>query len=242
MECLIQNPTDGTILVLIPAGVFNFGGAAAHKDGPTFQVNIPAFYMAIHAVTNNQYKKFVEATGHRTPNHADFGQPLWKENKFPLDKAYHPATCVSHADALAYCKWAGLRLANEFEWEKAAGVNQTIYPWGNQMDFARCRNGKDRGQGTTTEVWAYPHGCNKLGLYQMAGNVWEWCANFYQDDVAAMFKSGRLRMPGSGATIAIRGGSWDNEDEETFRCSKRFDVQPDSRFDNLGFRCAKDLN
>lgn len=125
---LIENPSDGTLLILIPEGKFLFGGGledvqnsknlTTYRD--TFEVELPSFYIAINAITNAQYKKFIDETGYHPPNIAYEGQTIWQGNTFPAEKANHPVTCINWFDANAYCEWSGLRLPSELEWEKAA--------------------------------------------------------------------------------------------------------------------------
>ena len=220
-EPLIENGKDGTLLVLIPEGEFLAGGSGSDEGGgKPFAVRLPAYYLALHPVTNAQYRRY---------------KPEWKRDDD------HPVVEVNWEEAQGYGKWAGLRLPSEMEWEKGArGTDGREYPWGNQWEEAKCRNGKNKGGGQTCGVWSYAEGCSAWGLYQMAGNVWEWCEDWYESGAYTRYKSGDTAPPKSGVSRVLRGGSWGNGDSDSFRCACRVHGRPDRRNDDLGgFRCAR---
>ena len=243
MEWLIENDRDGTLLVLVPEGEFLAGEEK-------FTVRLPACYMGMHPVTNVQYAKFLSEA---RPSASDlekwikFGSDCFVRKAGNGYEAYgkkedHPAVRVSWHGAEAYCEWAGLRLPSELEWEKAArGVDGREYPWGNEWDQAKCRNSNNKGSERTSSVWSYPEGTSVWGQYQMAGNVWEWCADWYDSDAYKRYKTGELEPPSSGSDRVVRGGSWDFVLTDAFRGAYRAHPGPDDRFFNFGFRCARTL-
>jgi len=204
--CFLRNK-DGTLLILIPEGKF----LAGDEKVP---VHLPPYYLAAHPVANAQYNKFVKETGYSSiPERWEYPE--------------HPVAKVSWEDAQAYCKWADLRLPTELEWEKGArGIDGRKYPWGNDWERERCRWIGNQGPETTCSVWEYPDGCSPYGLYQMSGNVWEWCEDWYDES-----KTARV----------LRGGSWSLDDSDSFRCAYRTLDAPTHRSYNYGFRCAKSV-
>lgn len=198
---------DGKEMVHIPTGEFPMGG----EKKP---VSVEAFYIDRYPVTNAEYKRFVDATGHSPPQH-------WRRGTYSEGKADHPVVYVRWSDAAAYAEWAGKRLPTEAEWEKAArGIDGREYPWGNEFDKDRC-NTNESGIWDTTPVGKYsPGGDSPYGVGDVAGNVWEWTAD------------------GTGlAAMPLRGGSWLDGRHEA-RCSSRRRHTPQRRNEFIGFRCA----
>jgi formylglycine-generating enzyme required for sulfatase activity len=227
------------LMVFIPAGECVMGSENGDSDEkPRHTVYLDAFYIDRYPVTNAEYKKFVEATKHRPPSH-------WQDGKIPPGKETHPVVNVSWDDAAAYAAWAGKRLPTEAEWEKAAGWDdlkkeQRVYPWGDRFDSAKC-NSKESGIGGTTPVGKYsPQGDSFYGVADMAGNVWEWCADWYDEGYYKKSPKENPQGPASGSSRALRGGSW-NDSDDSLRASNRGRYTPDDVDDDIGFRCARSV-
>jgi len=227
---------DLALMVLIPAGEFIMGspeGEGNDNEHPQHTVFLDAFYIDKYEVTNAQYEQFMQATGHKAPNHWDderYNQPL------------QPVIGVTWHDAAAYAEWAGKRLLTEAEWEKAArGGDGRKYPWGNEWDGSKC-NSKGGGDGYeyTAPVGSFLAGASPYGVMGMAGNIWEWVYDFYDEEY--YIQSPRENPKGSdfGDRCVLRGGSWD-DNPSSLRCTERYSYEPTSSRDNVGFRCAQDL-
>jgi len=245
LDCLIENSKDGTLLVLIPEGEFVAGGSGSDEGGSSFKLKLPAYYLALHPVTNAQYARFL---ADRRPAASDLEKWILLDrdcfvrasgNGYEAygDKEDHPVVQVSWFGAEAYGEWAGLRLPSELEWEKGArGVDGREYPWGNDWENGkRCRNDNNKGNETTCGVWSYPEGCSPHGMYQMSGNVWEWCEDWHESGAYNRYKSGDLTAPKSAGSRVLRGGSWRIVNAGCFRCAYRFLSDPGNRASSTGF-------
>lgn len=224
---------DGSELVLVPAGGFWMGsGDGVGHDMPRHRVYLDAFHIDKHEVTNTLYQRFMNATGHREPRYVQDSK--WNHPR-------QPVVGVSWHDAEAYCRWAGKRLPTEAEWEKAArGTDERRYPWGNEWDKNRA-NGSESGIGRTTPVGQYPGGASPYGAEDMAGNVSEWVADWYDANYYQGSPERNPRGPEFGSAKVVRGGSYYYQPLNV-RSSLRNHHSPDNRFDDFGFRCAKGLS
>jgi formylglycine-generating enzyme required for sulfatase activity len=221
--------------VTIPAGSFIAGMTEAEERLvenafpnydfsnalPLQEIHLEQYTIARYAVTYAQFKQFVEETGYHS-----LVPWSWVTN----DLLNHPVTQISWWDARAFCEWAGFRLPTEAEWEKAArGVKGWIFPWGNKWRPGVC-NTLETSKGIraikqTVPVDCHPAGASPFGLYNMAGNVFEWTDNLNQDE------KDQPVLRGGGTD-----GSW-----ILARCSARLtNYPPHTAGDYFGFRCAKD--
>ncbi len=221
------NAKDGAEMVWIPPGEFSMGSRDGHADEkPVHQINLEGFWMYKNDVTVAQYRQFCTATGRAMPEAPEWG---WQDD--------HPIVNVSWDDAAAYAHRAGAALPTEAEWEKAArGTDGRTYPWGNAWD-AEAAMGQF-GKGETAPVGSYPAGVSPYGCLDMAGNVWQWCADWYGKDYYTNSPSDNPTGPASGTMRVLRGGAWYIALSAFFRTSNRYQYLPAYRFDNCGFRCA----
>jgi len=282
-------------MVFIPGGTFKMGtedrdGFPSDGEGPIRNVTVDPFYMDAYAVTNAEFKKFIEDTGYVTDaekfgwsfvfhlllsekmlqnvTQAVAGTPwwlvvegaAWNHPEGPVstieDRMDHPVVHVSWDDAAAYCKWAGKRLPTEAEWEFAArgGLEQKRYPWGDELmpegkhvcniwqgEFPKINTEEDGYLGTAPAKSFPPNG---YGLYNTAGNVWEWCMDWFTDQIDQKGGNDNPKGPKLGMSRVIRGGSYLCHDSycNRYRVAARSSNTPDSSIGNTGFRCVMDKN
>jgi formylglycine-generating enzyme required for sulfatase activity len=247
-------------MVLVPAGEFIMGTSDKQAEylartlradrnwlkweQPQRRIYLDAYYIDIYPVTNEQYGQFLawilQSKDHSRchpdePRGKDHTARYWNDPK--CNSPQQPVVGVDWWDSYAYAAWAGKRLPTEAEWEKAArGTDGRIWPWGNQWDKSQC-NTSDGGPGVTTPVGRYPQGVSPYGCHDMAGNVWEWCADWFAEDY---YRRGPLRNPTGperGSARVLRGGAWSFVPWYA-RCADRSRLAPASWFLCWGFRCA----
>jgi formylglycine-generating enzyme required for sulfatase activity len=244
-----------TDMVLIPTGEFNMGspdGVGDKTEHPRHKVYVDAFYIDKNDVTVAKYAGCVKSGKCSVPKTyrakpAQRGKCVKSGKcsiiKTPTDyytwgvagRENHPVTCVSWEQANAYCKWAGKRLPTEAEWEKAArGGTDTKWSFGDDVAQLGGYAWYDKNSGGAT----HPVGSkrpNQYGLYDMAGNVWQWVGDWYTDYGKAPEQN--PTGPSSGTFRVLRGGSWFRYGDLT-RAGSRDGVPPEGWDINVGFRCA----
>lgn len=251
-------------MMLIPAGEFQMGSddiEAYSDEKPVHNVYIDAYYIDKYPVTNAQYKLFLNASPQwQIPNlfnSLKMGKyrdndylKNWFRNNYPHGKDEHPVTWVSWYAAMAYAQWIGKRLPTEAEWEKASrgGLTGLKYPWGNTTDITKANF--DISVGETTPVGQYP--ANKYGLYDVVGNVFEWCLDAWN---SKFYNSSDSHNPISDESIesiidkptkskgerVLRGGSWHSPANDV-RIANRDYLVPRKTKSTIGFRCIKEIH
>lgn len=229
--------TDGMVMVYVPAGDFTMGfDRAAKKDmSPGHTVNLDSFWIDRTEVTNAQYAKCV------TAGNCDEPRDLTSHNRvnyYNGDRyAAFPVINITYNEAKAYCQWAGRALPTEAQWEKAArGTDGRIYPWGDKAASAGLANfGKPMGD--TVQVGSYPDGASQYGALDMAGNIREWTADWYDETYYRTSPKENPTGPSTGYKRSVRGGSW-GDDLSNIRVFIRWGVIPVNGSNDLGFRCA----
>jgi formylglycine-generating enzyme required for sulfatase activity len=224
------------LFVGIPAGAFVMGSDTGQDDErPVHHVHVDAFAMSAYPVTRRDYAAFLDATGHEHPRD-------WHDPAFAGDD--RPVVGVSWLDAEAYCAWrtrggSAERLPTEAEWERAArgGVEHAAYPWGDEIP-PWIPGG---GRGPLAGPWPVTLGVpNAYGLFGIAANVHEWCADWHAADYYASSPAANPPGPPTGRRRSSRGGSWRHA-VTISRCAARSKIDPAFRYTDYGFRTVKDL-
>lgn len=228
--------------VLIPEGTFTMGRTKVTADDntkmrphvllddrPPHAVKLKAFKLDAKEVTHEEYAAFVAATKRATPYH-------WTQGKMPQHLARVPAYNVTWEDARAYCEWKQQRLPTEAEWERAArgGLDSQSYPWGDRADAKTAWYAQGSGPGP---VGRYKP--NAFGLYDMAGNVSEWTADWFSGGYYKESPAENPKGPETGVYKVIRGGAWSDPASRITVFFRNW-VRPTQRQPNIGFRCAAD--
>jgi formylglycine-generating enzyme required for sulfatase activity len=245
-------------MALVNAGGFTRGIDKTRNDvfddeAPAKMIYLSSYYIDKFEVSNSKYTEFIIATDHPAPAYWDYRK---------LNQPSQPVTGVNWFDADTYCHWANKRLPTEAEWEKAArGPAGSIYPWGNNLDYSKANfsKGKTGERNITAPVDAYPEGKSYYGVYNMAGNVFEWVQDWYDSDyyttgkevknpkgpqLGIDFEASKTN-PKQAVTLkkkVIRGGSW-FAPPQSITTTHRFwnDPMNNSYGVGLGFRCARDF-
>ncbi len=223
-------------MIYVSAGKFFMGSLdidnkANDNEKPQHIVYLNAFWMYKTEVTNSIYKKCVDV-GKCTPP----GEYFYND----LNYANHPVVYIDWNQAETYCKWAGGHLPSEAQWEKAArGIDGRIYPWGNETPNSNQLNYNNIHKGTT-EVGSFPSGSSPYGILDMAGNVWEWVWDWYDEDYYVSSPQNNPTGPTIGQYRVYRGGSWEDGSTDVRSTSRYWDNPNGVDFYSSfgGFRCV----
>lgn len=240
----------------VPAGTFLMGSNSGRPDeAPQRTVELLDYEIGIYEVTNAQFSAFINETGYLTTAEREMGSYLssagdfvdgisWKHPSAPGSsmegRGDYPVVHVSFYDAVEYCKWLSGRTGREFnlpteaQWERSArGEDGRKYPWGDNIDPGKANY--STGNRQTTPTGSYRNGKSSIDCYDMAGNVREWCADWYAMRPENVFKN--PKGPSDGSYKVVKGGSW-LSNADMLRASARSDVDPEQTADDLGFRVA----
>jgi sulfatase modifying factor 1 len=226
---------DGAPMVLVPAGEFTMGSEQGDDDEqPLHRIVLDSFYLDTFEVTNGRFAKFVEAIQ---------SEPPWgfADQATPVVHADRPVRWVNWMEALGYCLWAGKRLPTEAEWEKAArGTDGRVYPWGNDPPTAaHAVFGLPEGAETVSPIGNRDKGTSPYGVHDLAGNLYEWVTDWYDEEFYTQPPSSNPRGPGEGTAKVQRGGSYINQPYR-LRAAFRTKGDPTEHDPHVGFRCAQD--
>lgn len=247
----LVSEVDGKAMVLIPAGEFIMGTNRTDPDNthlkigtvkplykdqrPEHKVHLNAFYIDQYEVTNSEYKQFLDATQFpELPGH-------WEEGVYPEGEKDLPVTNVTWGEALAYALWAGKRLPTEAQWEKAArGAEGRLFPWGEEYKKGWANVGVD-GAKTLVSGGSYPKDVSPYQVFDMAGNVMEWTASWYQPYPGSDYQFKKF-----GREFKVLRGNGFQKGGHYFLEAYRYtfyrtEAKPDEYFENVGFRCVRSV-
>jgi formylglycine-generating enzyme required for sulfatase activity len=235
---------DGSFieLVAIPAGTFTRGCDTSHwsNERPEARITMSAYLIARYPTTVGQFRAFVAATSHVTTAETERSTQTWRAPGFAQTDD-HPVVCVSHHDATAFCAWAGLALPTEAQWEYAArGTDGRTYPWGEDApdDTRLWWSGTTRRNGTCP-VGEHPAGVSPFGVHDLAGNAWEWTADWYDSRGYDPAQTTDPAGAKQGSCRALRGGCWSISSAGYVRAAYRYWVDPAYWDDDGGFRASR---
>jgi len=237
----ILHEETGIELLYVPGGTFMMGSVdddpdALRTEKPQHAHAVDAFWIGRTEVTIGQWRSVLGSVpGHIGPD----------DHRYNDQGDDHPVVMVSWDQATEFCGKLGLGLPTEAQWEYAArGPESRVYPWGNEWDETKCCNGRNRGPGGSTfPAGSFPQGASWCGALDMAGNVWEWCAEWYAP-VYTSYAQGNFTPPSTGPWRVLRGGDFFWSDPRDFRCAYRdhyITSEVIDRNSTVGFRCARGL-
>ncbi|MCZ6689476.1 MAG: SUMF1/EgtB/PvdO family nonheme iron enzyme [Planctomycetota bacterium] len=229
-------PGCATGMVKIPGGEFQMGSpdpSSPTNEMPSHPVEVSAFYLGIHEVTNGEFQEFLHDSGYEPADPTDFVK-YWGEGGCPPELVDHPVVYVNYFDAEAYLKWAGRRLPAEAEWEKAATWDAETktkrrFPWGDEPDARGAR----LEAVSTAPVGSHPRGNSPEGVSDLFGNVWEWTSSWFQP-----YPENMDQNPDYGEKLRVTRGASYHTREIEFTCTTRNPQPPDVRSPLIGFRSA----
>ena len=228
-------PTD---MVLVAAGSFLRGsppGVGLEDEHPQRTIELGAFYIDRTEVRQSDFARCVTAGACPAPHCKDDRPTDWD----PTKRAEHPVVCIDWASAQAYCQWAHKRLPTEAEWEKAArGSDGRLYPWGNEAPTCERANYQECGRKDTLPAGSLPKGASPFGALDMAGNVWEWVADWHLSSYYVASPAKNPEGPFSGEARVVRGGAFKYGATELSSAGRTYD-EPTIHYEHVGVRCAK---
>jgi sulfatase modifying factor 1 len=234
---LIPDPTGPPPpgMALVRGGTYTVGSNSGEDDErPARRVTLDPFYMDAKEVSNADFARFVTETGYQA-------EGVWQRYAGPA-RDDHPVIAVTWNDAVAYATWAHKRLPTEAEWEAAArgGLEGHLFPNGDIIGPEHATYGEIYSRDPrTTPVGS--HRPNDYGLFDMSGNVWEWCSDYYAPDAYLRGSTRDPKGPSKGSARVARGGSW-NDTPRALRVSNRLEMTPSLVGPVFGFRCARSVD